>query len=362
MAQRQFGPAVTAAAVAATAAVLLLHARRRRAVMQQVELVQLHLRAILDGNAKLVSVLVLEAGAAVNQAMDGVDWTPLFAAIYQPNAEIVSVLLAAGAAVNQALDDGTTPLLHAIMQSHIEIVSMLLAAGAAVNQALDDGWTPLLHAIQKGQTEIVSVLLEAGATVNQATGEYETPMFTAIAMGYTDGAKLLSSYGASRSFQSSHPALNTASGIAALGGHDNLAAWFITSSQWSTPLHHLTIIGATRARALLRAGADLEAAAEAGGGPTPLSLARALLQADKAGEDTAASLVLDAAKPWSQQTHALFPAAARARAVELMLLGHRLSRESVQWGPSFVGAEVSLFDAWMVGVLPQAVQRGFCQL
>ena len=37
-----------------------------------------------------------------------------------------------------------------------------------------------------------------------------------------------------------------------------------------------------------------------------------------------------------------------------MLLGHLLSRESVQWGPSFVGAEVSLFDAWMEGVLPQA--------
>ena len=133
------------------------------------------------------------------------------------------------------------------------------------------------------------------------------------------------------------------------------------SPPWSTPLHHLTTIGATRARALLRAGADLEAAAEAAyggdGGNTPLSLARALQQAGEAGEDTAAGLVLDAAKPWSQQTHALFPAAARARAVELMLLGHLLSRESVQWGPSFVGAEVSLFDAWMVGVLPQAVQR-----
>ena len=136
---------------------------------------------------------------------------------------------------------------------------------------------------------------------------------------------------------------------------------YIYSPPWSTPLHHLTTIGAMRARALLRAGADLEAAAEAefggDGGNTPLSLARALQQAGEAGEDTAAGLVLDAAKPWSQQTHALFPAAARARAVELMLLGHRLSRESMQWGPSFVGAEVSLFDAWMEGVLPQAVQR-----
>ena len=303
--------------------------------------------------------MLAAAGAKVNQVREG-GITPFRVAILYGNAKLVSVLiLEAGTAVNQAMAEfgGWTPLFHAIHQANAEIVSMLLAAGAAVNQAVNDGWTPLLHAIQQGQVEIVSMLLEAGAAVNQAKGEYMTPLYNAIITGYTDGAKLLSSYGASRSFQSSHPALSTASGVAALGGHDTLAAWFITSSQWSTPLHHLTIIGTTRARALLRAGADLEAAAEAGGGPTPLSLARALLQADEAGEDTAAGLVLNAAKPWSQQTHALFPAAARARAVELMLLGHRLSRESMQWGPSFVGAEVSLFDAWMVGVLPQAVQR-----
>ena len=153
-------------------------------------------------------------------------------------------------------------------------------------------------------------------------------------MGRTDCAKLLSSYGASRSFDIQGINIPmAASEMATHYGHDALAAWFVTSSQWTTPLHHLTIIGATRARAWLRDGADLEAAD--GAGPTPLSLARALQQAGEAGEDTAAGLVLDAAKPWSQQTHALFPAAARARAVELMLLGHRLSRESVQWG--FVG-------------------------
>ena len=321
--------------------------------------------AMHRSNAELVSLL-LAAGAVVDQTMDN-GWTPLVYAIHSANAELVPVLLEAGAAVNQAKEDGTTPLLLAIQQGNAELVPVLLAAGTEVNQAREDGTTPLLLAIQQGNAELVSVLLEAGAAVNQAPHEplaqTLVPLLSAITMGRTDCAKLLSSYGASRSFDIQGINIPmAASEMATHYGHDALAAWFVTSSQWTTPLHHLTIIGATRARALLRDGADLEAAAEAGGGPTPLSLARALLQADKAGEDTAASLVLDAAKPWSQQTHALFPAAARARAVELMLLGHRLSRESVQWGPSFVGAEVSLFDAWMVGVLPQAVQRGFCQL
>ena len=217
------------------------------------------------------------------------------------------------------------------------------------------GFTPLLLACQKGRTKAVSLLLKAGVAVDQASDTGATPLYVACQQGHIHCAQQLSSYGAARSFQLPPPANTTitVSGAAAHGGHDALVAWLATSSQWSTPLHHLTVIDATRARALLRAGADLEAAAQAGG-PTPISLARAQLQAQAggAGEATAASLVLDAAGPWSRRTHELFPAAARARAVELLLLGHCLSRKSF-----FVGAEISLLDAWMESVLPQAVLR-----
>ena len=66
---------------------------------------------------------------------------------------------------------------------------------------------------------------------------------------------------------------------------------------------------------------------------------------------TAAFLVLEAAKPWSRQTHKLFPAPARARAVELMLIGELLSRQErfAAYGPR------ALVDAWMASVVPQAV-------
>ena len=72
-----------------------------------------------------------------------------------------------------------------------------------------------------------------------------------------------------------------------------------------------------------------------------------------AKEGTAAFLILEAAKPWSRQTHKLFPAPARARAVELMLVGELLSREErfAAYGPQGV------FELWMTSMVPRVVTR-----
>ena len=69
----------------------------------------------------------------------------------------------------------------------------------------------------------------------------------------------------------------------------------------------------------MRDGANIHAQAEVDR-PPPLSLAQTM-------QGTAAALVLRAAK-WSPQNHERFPSASRARAVEVLLTGHRLSRES----------------------------------
>ena len=105
---------------------------------------------------------------------------------------------------------------------------------------------------------------------------------------------------------------------------------------------------------LLRDGADLHAKADVDG-PTPLSLANAMQARGAAADGSAAALVLRAALPWSPQTHDLFPTASRAYAVEMLLMGHRMSRES-----RFGGESVALFDAWMVAVMPHLVQRRLC--
>ena len=143
----------------------------------------------------------------------------------------------------------------------------------------------------------------------------------------------------------------TAERIATLQAQPAVAAWLETSRQWSTPLHHLSIIDGTRARALLRGGADLRAAAAAGG-PTPLSLAQKLDAVGEAPDGSPARLVLKAARPWSPENHALFPAAARARAVVLMRIGFRFSRL-----PRYETVAGGLFELWVANVMPHAVAR-----
>ena len=80
-----------------------------------------------------------------------------------------------------------------------------------------------------------------------------------------------------------------------------------------------------RARALLRAGADLHAA-RIPGACTPLSRARELAAAGDAPEGSTAWLLLRAAEPWSRATHAFFPDAVRERVAELLLVGAQLAR------------------------------------
>ena len=62
--------------------------------------------------------------------------------------------------------------------------------------------------------------------------------------------------------------------------------------------------------------------------------------------------MLAAAEPGSEATHGLFPSAARAHAVELLKLGHLLSRQE-----RFNRQETALYDLWKEGVVPHAVSR-----
>jgi hypothetical protein len=80
-----------------------------------------------------------------------------------------------------------------------------------------------------------------------------------------------------------------------------------------TELHHLELLPPARVRELLVGGADPHACDSGGDAPTPLLLARALLQRDL--EHEGAQLVVRAAAPWSPVVnHSLFPAPVRARA------------------------------------------------
>jgi hypothetical protein len=111
------------------------------------------------------------------------------------------------------------------------------------------------------------------------------------------------------------------------------------------------VISIKRAHVLLRAGANLEAAARADG-PTPLSIARTICLEGTAPDDSVAQLVRRAAEPWRPENHHLFPSAARARAVEMLRLGVLLARQ-----PRI--SNEALIDEWRARVIPGAVQRVF---
>lgn len=69
-----------------------------------------------------------------------------------------------------------------------------------------------------------------------------------------------------------------------------------------------------------------------------------------------AELLVEAAQPWSPTTHELFPASARARAVELIHIGELLCR-SEGMHTMLCGGERALMDVWRDCVVPHAVER-----
>ena len=305
--------------------------------------------AAQGGHVEILAAL-LNAGAHVDGAKRSDGATPLWFASHNGHAKAVSALLAAGAEVDPIAqgpeDDDTaaTPLFAASSGGHVDVVSMLVNAGATIDWSTrNERWTSLMVASQESHVKVLTVLLEAGAAVNQTEIDGHTAMTVACAVGDLTCVKLLSSYGATRTFHAAPDQHFTAEEMATDSDHEALATWLVESRHWSTPLHHLRIIDATRAREQLRGGADLHAAAAAGA-PTPLSLARALRAAGDAAAGWAASLVLAAAEPWGPRTHSLFPAAARTFAEELLLIGHELS-------------EISLVDVWTQLVMPSAVER-----
>jgi hypothetical protein len=189
------------------------------------------------------------------------------------------------------------PLLDAARRGDTAKVRRLLAEGAGINQIDKYGKSALMLVSIYNHLETASVLLEDGADVNHANRWGFTPMSAACIGGNLDMVQLLSSYGAARTFTNRDRTKCTAEELAMRTGHTALTAWLVTSSRkWTTPLHHLTIISAARAHALLRKGASI-LAATAPGDPTPLSLARELQAKGEAAEGSAAALVLSWWRP-----------------------------------------------------------------
>lgn len=297
-----------------------------------------------NGHSEIVAAL-LAANATIDKTRaDGS--APLSIASQNGHAEVVATLLSADAPVDHLDNDGSTPLMVASMNGHTVVVTQLLAANASVNHAsvTHAGVTSLIVASQNGHSEVVAKLLAAGASVDHATANGIPPMAGACFHGHLGCVQLLSSYGASRSFPGWSAPRDTAEHLATHRGHHDITAWLLSTRLCSTALHHLEILTAERALALLR---DDPKAATAGRYPTPLDLAKLECMSGRSAPNSAARIILEWAAPWDRTTHRGYPPHVRDRVAELMVVGQRIKRHPNDFPIPF--------ELWETGVVKHIV-------
>ena len=125
---------------------------------------------------------LIQQRAIVNIAGATIE-SPLHAAVFRPDGDMVELLLENGADINAQYDgdDGCTPLWCACLWEQEEMVRLLLRHGADLRiRDNTAGWSPLDNAIGQGNVAIVSILLEAGADPNSRGLSSDTPLITAI--------------------------------------------------------------------------------------------------------------------------------------------------------------------------------------
>jgi hypothetical protein len=192
-------------------------------------------------------------------------------------------------------------------------------------------------------------LLEAGANVIWLLNDGTCALKWACSS--LEVLQLLCAYVPSRNELHAHP-------LPAIDEYTPVCAkWLAATRRWTSQLHHFEFLPIERVRALLVEGADVSAGDGEADAPTPLSLATARLLSSEQLDDGRAALIASAAAPWSPKTHALFPAAAKARAVELLRIGWPLARRCESLVADAAQVEVAFRDTWLGHVMPHAIER-----
>jgi cytochrome c len=106
----------------------------------------------------------------------------------------IAAALDAGANVNEP-DGYATPLYYAVSRQHLDAAKLLIERGADVNAGSKIGGPPLMAAAAKDKLELITLLLAHGADPN-STVRGPTPLHVAVKHGCLDCVKALVSAGA----------------------------------------------------------------------------------------------------------------------------------------------------------------------
>ena len=199
----------------------------------------------------------------------------LVAAVSQGNAQLVSSLLGSGASADATMPAGGWPVLtFAAQLGNSDITEALIKHGAMVDAA-HNGWTALLLAVGGGHIGVVNSLLAHGASTSITSPDGSTALHLAADFGGGDVARALLRSGANAE------AAKTRDG--------------------NQPLHRASELGHVDvATALLEAGAAVDAPAAGGWRPLLLAIARAHTQ-------LAISLLEHGASPHHARDDGLLP-------------------------------------------------------
>ena len=179
----------------------------------------LFVAAMSDPSAAIVRLLIAK-GADV-RGKDAFQNTVLTAAAYGNDLATIRLMLETGIDVNAAGVTGVTPLIGAAYHGNLDAIRLLLSSGARANavagmptlfpiDAPKSGpialtqVTPLLAAASDGSADLVRALLDAGADINARDGRGMTPLMLAVATNHQHPAviRMLLARGADTAVQS----------------------------------------------------------------------------------------------------------------------------------------------------------------
>jgi len=152
--------------------------------------------AVFMGNENMVNML-LGHGADVRAVNKHGETVLHYAARSKEEVpSITKLLLTKGVRVNATDDEGKTALHYLVESGHssnMDTGEILLSSGADINANDNDGKTPLHCAAERGGTGcFVEFLLSKGADVNAKTLDGETPLDRAVAWHHDTIVKILS--------------------------------------------------------------------------------------------------------------------------------------------------------------------------
>lgn len=138
--------------------------------------------ASYKGNIQIMQMLI-DKGAEVN-ALNLSGSTALIQASHFGHKEAVSLLLHHNAAADFANSKGTTALMRSSQEGHVEISKVLISARADVNRKNLEGMNALMLASQRGHSDMVVLLIKAGAAMDEQTTQGSTALMLACKRGH----------------------------------------------------------------------------------------------------------------------------------------------------------------------------------